>query len=72
MLIISQTIFYLVSSLTIIVVGILLVIVIYYLICILRDTRNITDDISQTYTKTKRHIKKIISLFNQNKNGKEK
>jgi len=66
MLIISQTIFYLVSSLAILVVGVLLVIVIYYLICILRDTKNITDDVNQTYNKIKKNIKKIISSFSKN------
>ncbi len=67
MLIISQTIFYLVSSVAILVVGVLLVIMIYYLICILRDTRNITDDISHTYHKTKKSIKKIINSITGNK-----
>ena len=67
MLVMSQTIFYLVSSVAIIVVGVLLVIMIYYLICILRDTRNISDDITHTYHKTKRSIKKIISSFSNNK-----
>jgi len=67
MLMISQTIFYLVSSIAIIVVGVLLVVVLYYLICILRDTRNITDDISQTYNKIKKNIKKVISSFSNNK-----
>jgi len=66
-LIISQTIFYIVSSLVIIVVGVLLVILIYYLICILRNTRNISDDISQTYHKMKRNVKKIISSFSNKK-----
>lgn len=66
-LIISQTIFYLVSSIAILVVGVLLVIVMYYLICILRDTRNISDDISQTYNKFKKNIKKIISSFNKSR-----
>jgi predicted PurR-regulated permease PerM len=66
-LIVSQTIFYIVSSLVIIVIGVLLVILIYYLICILRNTRNITDDVSQTYHKTKRNIKKIINSFSKNK-----
>jgi len=67
MLIISQTIFYLVSSVAILVVGALLVIMIYYLICILRDTRNITDDINHTYHKTKKSIKKIINSITGNK-----
>lgn len=67
MLIVSQTIFYIVSSLAIIVVGALLVIVIYYLICILRNTRDISDDITHSYNKTKRSIKKIISSFSNKK-----
>ncbi len=67
MLVVSQTIFYLVSSIAIIAVGALLVIVMYYLICILKDTRNITDDVSQTYNKVKRSIKKIISSLTKKK-----
>ncbi|HCY17895.1 MAG: hypothetical protein UR62_C0012G0017 [Candidatus Nomurabacteria bacterium GW2011_GWF2_35_12] len=66
-LIISQTIFYIVSSIAIIVVAVLLAIVIYYLICILRNTRNISDDITHTYHKTKKNIKKIINSFNSKK-----
>ena len=65
MLIVSQTIFYIVSSVAILVVGVSLVIVMYYLICILRDTRNISSDINETYKKVKRKIKKIISLFSK-------
>jgi len=67
MFIISQTIFYLVSSIAILVVGVLLVIVMYYLICILRDTRSISDDIAHTYVKIKKNIKKIISSFNKSR-----
>ncbi len=67
MLVISQTIFYLVSSVAIIAVGVLLVIVMYYLICILRDTRNITDDVSETYNKIKKNIKKIINSLTKKK-----
>ncbi len=67
-LIISQTIFYIVSSIVIIIVGVLLVILIYYLICIFKNTRNISDDISQTYHKTKGKIKKIINSFSKSKN----
>lgn len=62
-----QTIFYAVSSIAIIVVGVLLVIMIYYLICILRNTRNITEDINHTYHKTKGKIKKIINSLTKNK-----
>jgi len=72
MLIISQTIFYLVASIAIIVVLVLIVIVMYYLICILKDTRNITDDIKQTYIKTKEHIKKIINKIKNNYGNKNK
>jgi len=67
MLIISQTIFYIVSSVAIIVVGVLLVIVMYYLICILRNTRNISNDVNETYYKIKRNIKKIINSFSSKK-----
>jgi len=66
-LIVSQTIFYLASSIAIIVIGVLIVIVIYYLICILRNTRDISDDISQTYNKTRKSIKKIVDLFGKKK-----
>ncbi len=65
-LIISQTIFYIVSSIAIIVVGVLIVIVLYYFICILRDTRNISSDINQTYSKMKKNIIKFISKFSKN------
>ena len=70
-LVISQTVFYIVSSLAIIVVGVLLAIVIYYLICILRNTRNISDDITETYTKTKKNIKNIISSLSPKKERKK-
>ena len=70
-LLISQTVFYIVSSLAIIVVGVLLVVLLYYLLCIFENTRNISDDISQSYHKTKKNIKKIISSFS-NKNAKER
>ncbi|MFA5936308.1 MAG: hypothetical protein WC822_00310 [Candidatus Paceibacterota bacterium] len=66
-LLISQTIFYIVASLAMLTVGVLLVIVIYYLICILRDTKNISDDVVHTYNRTKRGIKKIINSFNSKK-----
>lgn len=68
MLPVVQTIFYAVSSIAIIVVGVLLAIMIYYLICILRNTRNISDDITHTYHKTKRSIKKIINSLTKSKN----
>lgn len=68
---IIQTIFYLVSSIAIIVVGVMLGILIYYLICIFRDTKNIADDLNQTYHKAKKRVGKIISKFNKNKHEKE-
>ncbi|MFA4975081.1 MAG: hypothetical protein WC839_00055 [Candidatus Paceibacterota bacterium] len=61
MLIISQTIFYIVASVAMIVVLVMFVIVIYYFIGILKNTRSISDDIVNTYTKTKKNIKKIIN-----------
>ena len=67
MLIISETIFYLVSSITIIVIGVMLGILLYYLICIFKNTRNISNDLKDTYDKIKRNIKKIISSFSRNK-----
>ena len=72
MLVISQTIFYIVSSIAIIVVGVMLVILVYYLICIVRNTRNISDDINHTYNKVKRNIKKIINSITKNKKHEEK
>jgi len=62
---IIQSIFYLVSSIVVIVIGVLVGIVIYYLISILRNTRNISDDIIETYTKTKKSIKKITNLLSK-------
>ena len=71
-LIISQTIFYIVASIAILVVGALLVIVIYYFISILKNTRNITEDINLTYHKTKKSVKKFISSFTKKKYEKDK
>ncbi len=72
-LIISQTVFYIVSSLAIAVVAVLLGVVIYYLVGILRNARNLSEDISQTYLKTKRSVKKIINLvINKNRTNDEK
>jgi|GEM_PF-4760396 len=71
-LLVSQTVFYIVSSIAIIVVGILIVIVIYYFIAILRNTKNITDDINHTYNKTKKSVKNIINSFNPKKYGNKK
>ncbi len=72
-LIISQTVFYIIASLAIVIVAVLLVVVIYYLICILRNTRSISDDISETYNKTKKNIHNIINSLKGNKKnyGKE-
>ena len=42
-------------------------ILIYYLICIIKNTRNISDDVSHTYNKIKRNIIKIINSFSKSK-----
>ncbi len=57
---VSQTIFYIVASIGIIVLTVMLVMVIYYLLNILRNTRDVTEDIKQVYHKTKRKVGKII------------
>lgn len=72
MLIIVQTIFYTVSSIAIIVIGVMLGILIYYLIGILRNTRNLSDDITHTYYKTKKSIKNIISSLSFRKKNEKK
>jgi len=73
-LMVSQTIFYIVASLAIVVVAILLGVMIYYLICILRNTRDISEDVTHTYKRTKRGIESIINkVMRKNKNhGEEK
>ena len=58
---IAQTIFYFVTSVAVLVIGILLVIVIYHMIGIVSDAHKLTDDLTNTYTRTKGKIKKIIS-----------
>ncbi len=60
-LIVSQIIFYFTASIAIIALGILLSYAIYQLIRILKNTRDVSEDISNTYAKTKRKIKKVIS-----------
>jgi hypothetical protein len=69
---IIQTIFYLLASITMVAIGILVGIVLYYLVCILRNTRNISDDLSHTYHKTKKHIKNIINSLTNNKKNENK
>ena len=72
-LIIIQTIFYLLASIAMVAVGILLCIAIYYLVCILRNTRNVAEDVSHTYNRTKKSINDIISsIMGKNKNHGEK
>ena|SRR3989344_8874476 len=66
----SQTIFYFVSSFAVIIVGILLIVTIYYLICILRDTRNIFDDFNWTYKNIKTIVKKFNNFLNKKRNVK--
>ena len=60
---VSQTIFYIVSSLAIIALGILLSLAAYHLVRILKNTRDISNDLGVTYAKTKKSVKKIISLI---------
>lgn len=61
-LIISQTIFYIVSSLAIVVLAVLISFAVYQIIKILKNTRDISDDVGQIYHKTKTRIKKLIGL----------
>ena len=72
-LIIIQTVFYFLASIVMVAVGLLIIIILYYLVGIMRNTRNLSDDISKTFTKTKTHIKKIINSFSgNNKHEKNK
>ena len=64
-LIVSQTIFYIVSSVTIIVIGVFLGVMIYYIICILRNTSDLSKDVIHTYNRAKRGINKVISSFSK-------
>ncbi len=64
-LMVSQTVFYIVSSIAIVALGAFLLIAIYQLIRILRNTREVSDDVTETYHKTKKKIKKVISSFNK-------
>lgn len=66
-LITVQTIFYSLASITMLAMGVLFGIAIYYLIGILRNTRNLSRDINQTYHKTKRTIKNIINSLTKKK-----
>ena len=60
-LIASQTVFYIVSSVTMIVVGVLLVFAVYQVIRILKNILNISQDINKVYTTTKKKVKKMVS-----------
>ncbi len=60
-LIASQTVFYIVSSVTMIVVGVLLVFAVYQIIRILKNILNISEDINKVYTTTKKKVKKMVS-----------
>lgn len=64
-LLISQTAFYIISSVAILAVGVALVIVLYYLICILRDTRNLSQDLKHVFHKTKNRLKKAITSISK-------
>ena len=61
-LVVSQTIFYMVSSIAILALGLLLSLAAYHLIRILKNTRDVSEDLSKTYAKAKRGVQKIISL----------
>jgi hypothetical protein len=67
MLIIFQTIFYIVSSIAIIVIGVMLGILIYYLICIFKNTRNISNDLNKMLDKIKKSIIRVINSFSKKK-----
>ncbi len=62
-LIASQTVFYIVSSLAIIAISILIVIVLYQLLGVIRNTRKVSEDVAETYTKAKKGFSKIINLI---------
>ena len=66
-LIVSQTVFYIVSSVAIIAIGAALFYAIWELIGILRKTRDVSEDLSLTYAKAKKGVKKIISLVSSKK-----
>ncbi len=65
-LIASQSVFYIVSSAAIIVIGVLLCIAIYQILRILKATRKMSEDLNETYSKAKRGVKKIINLVTKN------
>lgn len=67
-----QAVFYILSSLVIVVVGVLLVITIYYLIGILRNTRNIFDDIDSSFKRTKNIINSVLGSFGKSTKSKKK
>ncbi len=62
-LMVSQTIFYIVSSVAIIALSILLFLTIYQVFRIVKNTRDVSDDLTKTYTRTKKRIKKVMSSF---------
>lgn len=63
-----QSVFYILSSVVIVVVGILLVVTIYYLMGILRDTRNVFDDIKFLHER----IKSMANFFLPSKKRKKR
>ena len=62
-LIVSQSIFYIVSSIAIIALGVFLSIAIYQLIRILKNTREVSEDVVAVYHKTKKKVKNVINLI---------
>ncbi|MEX2052362.1 MAG: hypothetical protein WD991_01540 [Candidatus Paceibacterota bacterium] len=72
-LVVTQTLFYLIASLAMIVLGVLLGMVIYQLIRILKKTRQMSEDIGQTYDTAKKGVAKLLSsVFQKSKKYKRK
>jgi ABC-type spermidine/putrescine transport system permease subunit II len=60
LLIVAQTLYYLVVSLAIMVLGALLIVIAYHLIHITRHLRNISDDLDEASDELKNRIEVII------------
>ncbi len=71
-LIVSQSIFYIVSSLVIVIIGVFLIMAMYQLFRILKNARLVSQDLNETYNKTKKQIMKMISSIFSSKVKKSK
>ncbi len=60
LLIFSQTLFYLVASFAIIVIGALCVMITYHLVRIMRHLQNISDSLDDTTSELKARIKEVL------------